>query len=232
MHFIATEREEWDLESFLESGRKTIAELREAVGAEVGFGGEVALDLGCGVGRISFALAEHFDRVIGIDVSEGMIADANRLKNVLGLTSMEFISNDGQDLSMIHSRSCDLVFSYIMFQHIPNRKVILEYIDQMARVVRPLGHVLFQVPVYWNGPWMAVWRFVQASFRFFLWPLETLHLVPPEKGVAFRGSRLQKDELDRALRQGGLTTVGYVRGKSTYRFCDDVVVYCQRDAAD
>ena len=40
-----------------------------------------ALDFGCGVGRLSHALADLFLNVTGIDVSPTMVAKANELNN-------------------------------------------------------------------------------------------------------------------------------------------------------
>ena len=37
-----------------------------------------ALDFGCGVGRLTRPLAEHFDRVTGLDISETMIRSGSR----------------------------------------------------------------------------------------------------------------------------------------------------------
>lgn len=232
MHFIATEREDWDLDSFLESGRRSIAELVTALEVPAVLEGRAALDLGCGIGRISFALAEHFAQVIAVDVSEVMIEEANRLKSLLRVPNVQFVCNSGRDVAMIGSATCDLAFSYIMFQHIPERTLIVGYIAEMARVIRPGGKVLLQVPVYRGGPSVAAWRLVQALFRVLLWPLEATRLVPPEKGVAFRGSRLQKRELEGGLELGGLRTIRWVRRKSTYRLCDDVIIFAEKDGTE
>lgn len=228
MHFIATEREDWDLDSFLESGRRSIAGLVAALEAPAVLEGGTVLDLGCGIGRIAFALAEHFAQVIAVDVSEVMIEEANRLKGLLRVPNVQFVCNSGRDVAMIGSATCDLAFSYIMFQHIPERTLILGYIAEMARVTRPGGKVLLQVPVYRRGPSAAAWRVLQALFRGLLWPLEATRLVPPEKGVAFRGSRLQKSELERELELGNLRTIQWVRRKSTYRLCDDVIIFAEK----
>src|SRR5258708_7750647 len=97
MHFIATEREDWDTESFLKSGRETVHHLLGMMGASTEKRPGVALDLGCGVGRLSFALADLFDTVIAVDVSEEMIERANLLKEELGCQNVEFYSNNGHD---------------------------------------------------------------------------------------------------------------------------------------
>jgi SAM-dependent methyltransferase len=228
MHFIATERDDWDLASFLESGKKTLRELWELIG-QVPVGDGVALDLGCGIGRLSFALAEIFERVIGVDVSEAMIVRARQLQQQLGCTNVDFFCNNGRDLSFVPTGSCCLGFSFIVFQHIPEPNVVLGYIKELGRVTRQGGYVLFQVPVYRQTLWVMPWRFVQALFRSSLWVAEPLGLVRPERGLAFRGSRLPWGRLDRCLRENALLPLVIHRAPSRYRLCNDLVIYCRRE---
>jgi SAM-dependent methyltransferase len=119
-----------------------------------------------------------------------MIKEANLLKAQLGHTNVEFYCNNGHDIRFVPTKSCDLGFSYVVFQHIPDKNIVLGYIRELARVVRPGGHVLFQVPVYQTKPVVKLWRYAQTLFRHLLWKVEALGLVPPEKGIAFRGTRL------------------------------------------
>src|SRR6185295_6494060 len=114
MHFIATERDHWDTESFLNSGRETVYRLLGMMGVSLEKRPGVALDLGCGIGRLSFVLADLFDAAIGVDVSEEMIKKAKLLKEELGCQNIEFHSNDGRDIKFIRDGSCDLVLSYIV----------------------------------------------------------------------------------------------------------------------
>src|SRR5215208_3032048 len=133
MHFIATEREDWDTESFLKSGRETVHHLFGMTGVSTEKQSGVVLDLGCGVGRLSFALADIFDKVIAIDVSEEMIKRANLLKEELNYLNIDFYSSNGRDIDFIADSSCEFVLSYIVLQHIPNKKIVLRYIKEMAR---------------------------------------------------------------------------------------------------
>lgn len=229
MHFISTERDDWDVESFLNSGRETIRDLFVMMGAWPKEQQSVALDLGCGIGRLSFVLAELFDRVIGIDVSEIMISKANELKEQLGHSNVEFYCNNGRDVGFIPTDSCDFGFSYIVLQHIPDKNIVLGYIMELARVVKPGGHVLFQVPVYKTKLLVYPWRFCQALFRGFLWKVEAWGLVPPEKGAAFRGTRLPMKELENTIRQNNLELLTIKRTPSSYRLCDDAIIHCRKN---
>lgn len=222
LHFIATERTNWDLESFLTSGRQTMARLLDSVLHQPR---GVALDLGCGVGRLTLALAEDCDHVYGVDVSPEMIRRANQLKADRAKTNVDFLCNNGRDLSIIPSGSCDLAFSYIVLQHLPDPRLVAGYVRELGRVVKPGGHVLFQVPLYRASALVTPWRGVQQLFRALLDPLERLGLTPPEKGRAFRGSRLRWAELDASLAAAHLTPLSLRRDTSPYRLCDDATVY-------
>ena len=76
-----------------------------------------ALDFGCGVGRITQALAKRFDAVVGLDISPGMLAEARRNAQVSGLANVTYANS--LDLDCLQPASHDLVHSYIVLQHIP-----------------------------------------------------------------------------------------------------------------
>lgn len=100
---------------------------------------QAALDLGCGVGRFSRALAERFDAVAGIDVSEGMIqtaVDTNR-----DVDNLRFVATDGVFFPLDED-SVDFVFSYEVLQHMPSHDVIAANLRETARVLRPGGRAL------------------------------------------------------------------------------------------
>jgi ubiquinone/menaquinone biosynthesis C-methylase UbiE len=225
MHYIATGRKDWDRGEFLQSGRDMVRTLLQTVKHRPA---GVALELGCGIGRLSLALAEEFDHVHGIDVSEEMIRQANQLKRDLGYTNIEFHCNNGSDFAFIPTNSCDFGLCYIVLQHLPDKRIVLGYIRELARVVKPGGHLLFQVPVYRAGFMTSPWRAFQYLFRSGLILLETTGMIAPDKRLAFRGTRVTMDELSETLAPAGLETLSMQRTRSLYRFCDDVIVYAVR----
>jgi 2-polyprenyl-3-methyl-5-hydroxy-6-metoxy-1,4-benzoquinol methylase len=98
-----------------------------------------ALEIGCGVGRFSRALAKRFDNVIAVDVSEAMIQKAQELHPVEEYPNLKFQSTDGKSLSSVLPGSIDFVFSYEVFQHMPSYEVILNNFKDIQKVLKPTG---------------------------------------------------------------------------------------------
>lgn len=88
----------------------------------------LAYDFGCGVGRLSTALARHFDRVVGIDVSPSMRRIARENAERMNLRNVEYVAD-------IPSEMCDLVVSPIVFQHI-KPAIGLRLLDNLLAVSR------------------------------------------------------------------------------------------------
>ena len=109
----------WDLDTFLESGRHQVD---QALGRLDALGGTLvdhdwAVDFGSGVGRLSQALGDRFERVLGLDVSPTMVAVARRL-NRHG-DRVTFRCNDSDRLEGVASGSVSLALSFITLQHVP-----------------------------------------------------------------------------------------------------------------
>jgi len=94
------------------------------------------LDFGCGTGRLTEFMAKDFKKVIGVDISGTMIAQG---KIRLGsLKNVELIEIDGSSLPL-PDKSIDLVFSYLVFQHIKTREMVERAFADIYRVLAPGG---------------------------------------------------------------------------------------------
>lgn len=135
----------WCRGEFFESGdmdvRKNIAEFFR----EMNFppAGKRALDIGCGIGRVTAALADIFDEVHGVDFSVNMIKTATELHK--DKPSLHFAANNGVDLSLYNDNSFDFCLAYFVFIHIPRLEVIASYIREIDRVLKPGGLYMFNV---------------------------------------------------------------------------------------
>jgi SAM-dependent methyltransferase len=100
------------------------------------------LEFGCGLGRLSLALAPEFASVTGLDVSGEMIAEARR--RAVGIANIRFARNSGRDLSDISDSSFDVVLAADVFPYLVSSGAELArvHIEESARVLRPGGALL------------------------------------------------------------------------------------------
>ncbi len=102
----------------------------------------VALDIGCGIGRVEKFLASSFREIHMVDVSAEMIRLARLRLN--GFRNMKFHVGNGMDIRIIPDRSIDMVFSIGTFLHMP-WKVADEHFREVFRVLREGGVFKFTV---------------------------------------------------------------------------------------
>lgn len=100
------------------------------------------LEIGCGVGRFLKPLACRFKRVCGVDISKQMLTSAEEY--CACLPNISFRINDGKILRGITSFSFDYCVSAGVFQHITDIDVIISYIKEALRILKPGGVLLFQ----------------------------------------------------------------------------------------
>jgi ubiquinone/menaquinone biosynthesis C-methylase UbiE len=134
----------WDQDEFFSTGDQDVAGLMieiERLGYPVCR--ETALDFGCGVGRLTRALAKHFQQCCGVDISESMISKAQELNS--HLPQCKFIVNNEDHLRVFPDESFDLIYTKYVLQHLPNKRLIKGYISELFRTLRRSGLLVFQV---------------------------------------------------------------------------------------
>lgn len=114
---------------------------------------KVALEIGCGIGRLGRRMVEDFGEYIGVDVSPEMIRKASSY----GLPRATFRAVSGGDLAGIPDSSVDFVLSFAVFQHVPDKDAIFSYFAETARVLRPGGVFRLHMKGLWT---LAFGRFV------------------------------------------------------------------------
>ncbi|MEO0513137.1 MAG: methyltransferase [Planctomycetota bacterium] len=156
-----------------------------------GWRGASALDFGCGVGRLLVPLAERCGRVVGVDVSEAMLAEARTVLDERGHGAVELIASpalealgpngggpNGGGLNgggrhvggRVAFGTIDLVHSVLVFQHIrPARG--MRWLGRLAAFTRPGGVLIVQVCVRRPSGfgWAAVRGVMSAARRAKRW---------------------------------------------------------------
>ena len=108
------------------------------------------LEIGCGIGRMLQFFAVLFEEVHGIDIAPSMVAQArDYLKKS---PNAKVWLGDGRTLAGLPSAHFDLAISFQVFQHIPSKDVITDYVRDTFRVLRKGGLFKFLVKTKpWNG---------------------------------------------------------------------------------
>src|SRR5205085_2653776 len=93
-------------------GREELAGFLGRLGADPR--GGVCVELGCGFGRMTDALAERFDRVLALDVSPAMLDQARK---AVQASNVEFRLVSGAQLDSLDDGIADAVVCYLVLQH-------------------------------------------------------------------------------------------------------------------
>ncbi len=132
-------------QDFFETGRKyakrVYKHIRERL--DPNFNPESVLDFGCGTGRLAIGFAENSKEVVGIDISQDMLDEAQRNALHFGHKHLEFYLSD-DELCAVKDRQFDLVNCYIVLQHI-NPKRGFKIMSAMMDKIKPGGFGVMQL---------------------------------------------------------------------------------------
>jgi SAM-dependent methyltransferase len=157
-HYVMTGQSEWSDEEFFQSGQVALEEeiLNDLPNVCQGRDPRAmrVLEIGCGAGRVTRALAGFFGEVYAVDISPEMVRRARAA--LAAFPNAHVIRNNGKDLRAVaphwwgrlgvgRQLEFDFAFSVIVFQHIPNREIIENYVREVHRLLRPGGLFKFQV---------------------------------------------------------------------------------------
>jgi SAM-dependent methyltransferase len=128
--------------AFLDRGRRDADELIAFCGLRPSRD-RTLLEIGAGMGRMTHRFAELYGRVIALDVSDEMLRLGREA--LAGVDNVDWVLGSGRDLRALPDRCVDEVFSYITLQHVPDEAVVLGYLAETVRVLRPGGLGALQV---------------------------------------------------------------------------------------
>jgi SAM-dependent methyltransferase len=201
-----------DLDRLWEEGAVALANFADLLSIEIG-PADTVLEIGCGVGRMTRAIAARSQRVVALDVSAEMIAVAKRLNPQL--ENVSWLEGDGTSLAGVGDGEVDACVSHVVFQHIPDPQITLGYVREIGRVLRGGGWAAIQVS---NDPMVHLQRELSGFSKLRRLAGEAARRTPRGRTSPFwLGSAIDLDELGRAAEEGHLE-VERVVGRGT-QFC-------------
>jgi 2-polyprenyl-3-methyl-5-hydroxy-6-metoxy-1,4-benzoquinol methylase len=129
-----------ELDTFYASGRSDVAAVLSLLPDEASRG--AALDLGCGTGRLSFALAEHFASVTAADISATMLSRLQGRAVDRGVAGVHAVQMD----DLVPAADHDLALSLLVLQHLADREAIGAMLALMVGCLRPGGWLVAEIP--------------------------------------------------------------------------------------
>ena len=146
-HFIADGREHWTEEEFYASGRQTVAAdiLTDMGNISQGKDPKTmrVLELGCGAGRVTRALAEVFGEVHAVDASGEMVRQARAA--LRGHPNVFVYQVDGITLDLPGPLRFDFAYSCCVFHHVSSYEVIRGLVRETGRLLVPGALFKFEV---------------------------------------------------------------------------------------
>ena len=137
-------RGQWHVEEFFRTGEQQVNNLMVKIDTlHLPVSRKTALDFGCGVGRLTQALANHFESVSAVDISPTMIELARKF-NRHG-EKCKFYLNETDQLPMFKDQSFDLIYSMLTLQHM-QEKYVLRYLSEFLRTLAKGGLLVFDLP--------------------------------------------------------------------------------------
>jgi len=136
-----------NLAEFWASGPKIWNDLKSASGYQPKPGDRI-VEIGCGVGRLTRAIAPEVGSIAAFDLSAEMLAIARKSVEA---ANASFHRAETPALAEIADSSVDAFVAYCVFQHLPDVEVLRAYLKTAARVLKPGGTLVFTMtPRTWR----------------------------------------------------------------------------------
>jgi len=138
---------------FEASGRRDAAILLDGVSSLLP-GHERVLEIGCGIGRLLGHMTPEFRELFGVDISGEMVRQGR--ERLVRLPKVELVEIGGEGNLPFEDSMFDFCYSFITFHHIPEKQIVIRYIEEARRVLRPGGIFRFHLFARLEGAWQAI----------------------------------------------------------------------------
>jgi len=206
--YIFTDMKRTDPKAFWQSGEQVVnKELLPLVHAHC-LRPMVGLEIGSGVGRLTFPLSRHFRRVVGVDIASGMVQRARSIARDNGVDNASFIHISGPEDLLQRAGdflgSCDLIYSLLVFQHISMFSTIEDYLHVIRVLLHQRGVAYLQFDTRPQG----------AGYRLKTWLPD--FLLPRFWRRGIRRIRRSSVDIEDCIRRAGLEILGELFPRTSY----------------
>jgi SAM-dependent methyltransferase len=206
--YILTNIRNADPQQFWQSGQRTVQRELLPLLAKYGVSPGVAMELGCGVGRLLFPLSPHFREVVGVDIAESMIQRARRFADDNGVGNASFCTIAGPE-DLLHragnySGKIDFLYSLLVFQHIPDSAMIEGYLHVIGVLLAEGGIAYLQFDTR------------TESFAYHIKTRMPDFLLPRFWRRGIRRIRRSGQEIEKGIRNAGLEIAGELTPFTSY----------------
>jgi len=170
------------------TGRFAADQVRAALDLQAA---DLALELGCGVGRIGRELLQHCRHWTGVDISEQMLDHARQRLAPANNFSLHRLTKTS--LSMLDDASVDKAYAIAVLCHMDKEDLFL-YLEDLHRVLKPGGLIFVDT---WNLAHPIGWKRWQYEVRFWQRSEQT------ERKKVARNQFCTPDEFELYARQAG-----------------------------
>lgn len=132
---------DWD--TYWTSGWRDLRLLLEVARSAGPLGSEFAVELGCGLGRLTKPLAEHFQAVLGVDIAVEMLRRAREQAAAPNI-AYELVGSDST--LPLPDSVADLAIAWTVFRHMA-KSTFETYLDELRRVLKPGGSLVFEAQI-------------------------------------------------------------------------------------
>ncbi|MGC2765476.1 MAG: class I SAM-dependent methyltransferase [Candidatus Acidiferrum sp.] len=197
--YILTNMKRTDPRAFWESGERLVKiELLPVIQSHA-VRPFVAMEVGCGIGRLVLPLSRTFRHVVGVDIASGMVQRATSFANDNGIKNVSFAAISGpEDLlkqTGEYSGTCDFIYSLLVFQHIPEFSIIEGYLHVIRTLLHKRGIAYLQFDTR------------RAGMQYRLKTRLPDFLLPRFWRRGIRRIRRSSEEIETCIRRAGLEVI-------------------------
>lgn len=138
--------DDWD--AYWASGTRDLNLLLATARRTGPLGTELALELGCGLGRITGPLADQFERVVGVDIAPEMVRLAQQHSE---RPNVSYALVGPESRLPLADGTVDFAVAWTVFRHMA-KPAFARYLDELHRVLKSGGCLAFEAQIRESGP--------------------------------------------------------------------------------